>query len=749
MAKLLPTDKFLVQRGEAKLVAFASDLQLYQESTIGDAIDVIDLKLDSEIAARQVGDQNLNNRIDSLAARIRIGVDGLFPSRWEHRYQFNLQLTPNYNFLAEYTNCVDDTNNGLNEDDCYLTHILDFYTSYANLTQTGSTAGKFTSEFKNAADTTASNLRTLVIDDRYVTNGEVLDWDTVKEGDFLSITPINAFTDDLDNFGLYQVKKNLVNYFIQNGDITGKIKEQNCFQLEYLGGNDNLEIRSTFEYDIRVMSDIATNLADDFVKKSGDTMSGNLKIDNTHGLFSVLVDSGENTDLSLQRNGSPKILLGTDANTHHQKSTYTTNAAAQLSDPLDIVHKQYVDDVVVIAGQELDDLSDQVDILNNRIEAVAKILEQYPLVCVSGDGCDGLNEPEYSICAEPKMVNNGDLRFQFVGDDTNASIQGLQSNQTILFSKRDKNGRSVELTGFGIGDTIEFFAETGKASNVIYKATSVDSSNSDYYKVIAEYQYGSKSNEAQNGETYKLKFYRKFEGIGASEATSLFVNKTGDDMSGPLTFSKTGSFTEEIISISDNNSSTVKIKNGNGIEISSLDSDVSVSVGTLSNTNNKTTKLLDDGLRTDASQNASLKFRVGTDLSTLTVTGAAISAENHPIRDVLTEESNDFSAANVKYVNDKMSEGFAVGDGITSSYTNGVRTFGLDTSYFNIHNLSDLHDTTPTDGDILAYNGVTGKWEFSSGSQVNKGKSLVSDSEDTAEVGGLWTDGKNYFIKIS
>ena len=744
MAKLLPTDKFLVQRGEAKLVAFASDLELYQESTIGDAIDGIDLKLDAEIAARKVGDQQLDSRIDSLASRIRIGVDGLFPSRWEHRYEFDLQLTPNYNFLTEYTNCV---NSGSDEDDCYLTHIRDFYTTYANLTQTGATAGKFTGEFKNAADTTSSNLRTLVIDDRYVTNGEVLDWDSVKEGDFLTITPINAFTNDLDNFGLYQVKKNLVNYFIQNGDISSKINEQNCFQLEYLGGNDNLDIRQTFSYDIRVMNDIATNLADDFVKKSGDTMSGDLRIENTAGLYTKLVDSGEDVDLVINRDGVRKMMVGSDETVQDQKNTYIQAAADSVSNPLDLVHKQYVDDVVVIAGQELNDLSDQVDILNNRIEAVGKILEQYELVCVSGDGCDGLSEPDYSNCAEPKM-SNGDLRFQFVGDDTNASVQGLQANQTILFSKKDKDNRDVVLTGFGIDDTIEFFAETGKASNVIYKATAIEQ-NSDYYKVTAQYQYGAKSNEAQNGETYRLKFYKKFEGISASEAASLFVNKTGDDMTGPLTFSKSGSSTEEIITISDTNSSTVKIKNGNGIEISSLDQDVSVSVGTLNINNNKTTKLLDDGLRTDATITPSLKFRVGSDLSTLTVTSTNINAENHPILNVSILDNNETCAANVKYVNDKISEGLTAGAGITSSYSDGVRTFGLDTSYFNIHNLSDLRDTTPTDGDTLVYNGTTGKWEFTSGSQVNKGKSLVSDSEESAEIGGLWTDGKNYFIKTS
>ena len=187
---------------------------------------------------------------------------------------------------------------------------------------------------------------------------------------------------------------------------------------------------------------------------------------------------------------------------------------------------------------------------------------------------------------------DGAVRFQFVGDDSNASVQGLQSNQTVLFSKRDKDNRLVQLTGLCVGDTIEFFKlNLGKASNVIYKVITIDSSN-DYYKIGAEYQYGAKSNEAQDGETYRLKFYRQFEGIGASEATDLFVNRTGDDMTGPLTISKSGNFTDELFSVSDKNNSSVSIKSGNGIEITTQDPNASVTVSTQIQPNFKTTKLL-------------------------------------------------------------------------------------------------------------------------------------------------------------
>ena len=242
----------------------------------------------------------------------------------------------------------------------------------------------FTGQFGNAANTVAANLRTLIVDDRYTVNGEVLDWDSVKEGDYLTLTPQQAFSDDLDNFGFYKVKRNLVKYFIQGGSITDKINEQNCFQLEYLGGNDTLSIRQGFEYDIRVMDDLATNLADDFVQRSGDTMTGDLIIESPYGIKTVSIDTSEDSDLTINRKNTPKIIIGEDKTTHDQKSTYIQTAADTVGDPLDLVHAQYVDDKITAANQELDDLNDQLDILNNRIEAVAKILEQYEFVCAAG-----------------------------------------------------------------------------------------------------------------------------------------------------------------------------------------------------------------------------------------------------------------------------------------------------------------------------------------------------------------------------
>ena len=84
-----------------------------------------------------------------------------------------------------------------------------------------------------------------------------------------------------------------------------------------------------------------------FVKKTGDTMSGALNVNNdvrTEHLKSTKVDSGSNSNLSIQRNGSTKILLGSSETVGYQPIRY--NADYNFDNDRHLITKGYVDDLV-------------------------------------------------------------------------------------------------------------------------------------------------------------------------------------------------------------------------------------------------------------------------------------------------------------------------------------------------------------------------------------------------------------------
>ena len=84
-----------------------------------------------------------------------------------------------------------------------------------------------------------------------------------------------------------------------------------------------------------------------FVKKTGDTMSGALNVNNevkAQHLKSTKVDSGSNSNLSIQRNNDTKILVASTENVSYQPLRY--NSDYNLNNDRHLITKGYVDDLV-------------------------------------------------------------------------------------------------------------------------------------------------------------------------------------------------------------------------------------------------------------------------------------------------------------------------------------------------------------------------------------------------------------------
>ena len=84
-----------------------------------------------------------------------------------------------------------------------------------------------------------------------------------------------------------------------------------------------------------------------FVKKTGDTMSGVLNVNNdvkANHLKSTKIDSGANSNLSIQRNNDTKILIASSENVSYQPLRY--NSDYNLDNDRHLITKGYVDEAV-------------------------------------------------------------------------------------------------------------------------------------------------------------------------------------------------------------------------------------------------------------------------------------------------------------------------------------------------------------------------------------------------------------------
>jgi len=100
--------------------------------------------------------------------------------------------------------------------------------------------------------------------------------------------------------------------------------------------------------ELQIMYDVSKETTDwvneNFVNVTGDTMTGTLEVNDTvkaDRVHSTRVDSGENSNLHLGRDGADKLLLGTDESIAYTPVKY--NANYTLDDDRHLVDKAYVD----------------------------------------------------------------------------------------------------------------------------------------------------------------------------------------------------------------------------------------------------------------------------------------------------------------------------------------------------------------------------------------------------------------------
>ena len=169
--------------------------------------------------------------------------------------------------------------------------------------------------------------------------GNVLD-----QGDYLEIDHQIGGTADKTNYGLYRIKA--------EPEISQNASGENVysFELEFLQGDG--EMLQGEIYEIRgINKDEGVNpeeLADFLTKDEamntylpliGGELTGTLKMSDANVIQTRHLDSGQNTDLTIKRNGERRVLIGNDKVVFDKAPEYGGSISAENQ----LVNKKYVD----------------------------------------------------------------------------------------------------------------------------------------------------------------------------------------------------------------------------------------------------------------------------------------------------------------------------------------------------------------------------------------------------------------------
>ena len=161
------------------------------------------------------------------------------------------------------------------------------------------------------------------------TDGKLHNFNDVEVGSYLEI-----FSPDDGDYGLYKVTG--------KSDETGGANAFWMFDVEHSRSNRPMADAS-LEDKCRVKFFTIAETVDptSFVMKAGDSMTGDLVMDKSK-IKTLFLDSGENSNLALQHNGTTKVYVGNTQSSfiHHIKLN------KEGTDDDHVVTKKYVDDLV-------------------------------------------------------------------------------------------------------------------------------------------------------------------------------------------------------------------------------------------------------------------------------------------------------------------------------------------------------------------------------------------------------------------
>lgn len=744
-------DKMLLQRSGSSYFIFLQQLLDYQLEGISDENSGLQEAIDEERKEREHADQELELALQAYKDFVRMGVDLLFPSLFEEKFANNaflIQQTFFNTFYQELLNNIDSGLDGQDRIDAETEALYDTVkTIYADL-------GAFNLDKQFAVLCYKNKLgdfketHTLFVDTTAADTGTNIDWESLRADDFLSISDVDDHGQaSSTHYGMYKVIKNLSADFGPNGDASmPDVQGIKVLHVVFEGGNIHGNYYPNNDYIIRGMSEFRSQIDGDYVAKAGDTMTGTLAFDTTTAINLPRSENQVITKLS------DDIILRMASGDINVKSDKTITGIADPDENVlsSAVNVGFLDSKIVVVDSKLDDIIADLAVTDQRVDAIGKIRDQYDFNIVNLNHSDDLATWTTKATTD---ITSGEVRF-FDKDLTETDIGG-GANQRIVISKTDANTGGVFLDTAEPEDLVEFYCLDGVPSTVVYKILSITGTGT-YYTIDGTFNAKFGEQTLQENKIYKMKYFAAQDGLTIQEADDRYVVKSDNVViPGEVNVKPGDPNQNRLLKVSHadtNNEKFEVVKDATARVTSGLDTGKFLLRSNLSNgyfTNALTYRGIEYSTTTTDG------FRIFLEDSTvLTIKGATTDLHQHLLTGLsLSNGANPKDAVSVEYFNTKLATMIVAGENInvTPLDDGRVQITGVvpedDGTFASLSDVGKPGDDWEH-GDTIMYDGSLGRFVQHNLEDTIKGKSLMAQSEAEASVGGFWTDGTNFFIRV-
>lgn len=636
-------------------------------------------------------------------------------------------------------------------------------------------------------------------------NGSI-DWETeVVEGDILQISLVNqtntgAILVDDEHYGMYTVVS------VTNNPTGDGVEPFSLLKVNHIGG-PKVGWVPVYRYQVKVMKSLGTTLGADFVQKSGDVMTGGLIIDaattdNPRTFFNkgeaqtydlTIGDLSQDGVLKTVGAGATRLSIESAAlivsTTDTQNSQLRINDAGvtsflpvsynsilSLTDPKHLPHKAYVDNADGI-------LDNRIDQTNDRIDTISDVLEkqEYEMAFCKTPCWNEINTSDYDqwiSCTKTTIIGDPDLSSEKVIYPKPIYAHLIDATGEEIPLEVDKiNGLLVSsdsIGGLGIYDVdhediIELQLSTpGEEPQIIrYLAQQLDENDADYRGTMAskkvtvagqEMYYinlnGGESNylgdnQVQGGMNYVLKHFPKNQGISIDDADDRYLRQEGNNIiDGTLKVRNPVDSDNPVsaISIVDSDTTDVGLQIHSNGDLRHIGS--GVSYNSPAGISSSASVEIDYQSININGQSASIKF--GGE-EKITIRATTTNFNNNELNGVITPAfaANDDVVPTLGWVKEHMISFFKAGSNI--SITQPLNSNLVEISHVS-QRMIDMEDVVVpsnlTGGETLTYDAQTNQWVVRDLSELIRGYSSIADNEESTAVGGIWSDGTNFFIKV-
>jgi hypothetical protein len=806
-SNLTPYDYIIVQRGDKNYRISGDQILNFSMEQIQPQLDEIEMALELEKQLRERGDKQSIDALEDFLQRLEENINQVFPVQDSVFYKYKIDYPNNAELASEYYGCsgqpisvyprVDDQPTR-----CYTAARENYHVNLANSIY--NTAGTI---FLSTHDLTYGAVDALYINryDSNLTDKQSVLEDNLLPGDVIQINAVTERDDgttlvDNNSYGLFRIEEDRGSRAGDDG--TGSYnpqKELYGFTLKLVAATEDLLVTPNREYQIRFMKSIVRTIDEKYVYKSGDTMTGQLKIElvditaedtiDSNGNINTETLSVESSILVKDTNGAiinsgtlnftdtnGNVLARFDDGTTGLLINYDTGArydtTIDIVDNEQLTHKLYVDTKDIELEQELDKLSEKVDGLAQITQSTSNIFVD-----------DGTYDTEsVDTWAQAVVDNNAitETTFQMWSPVNESRPKGFASALKLIVHEDHLDGNFNWIDNVRTNDILEIVhtptdttPDNIKYHYAMYRLAAVVEGDpavvehelddgKKVYELSIEY-LRSKGNSLYGDEQYSLNSYDRNTGLSIEATDERYVSLIGDTMTGPLTIHADNDYADG--HFIQNTSTGGKILfesllDGNlharkGLELgyrNTTDTDISLKIpgeGTIAfNTPNL-------GFGPKITVGGAPRFHfVGTN----TDCGGFFLTN---VRDPSTGSANAQQAVTRKW----FTSNIKVDEFTPKCHLSVQRDFddGSVTIGGGGHIRLDEHEDVKVpavqdrqSGDVLGWNPQENKFQlYPVGETYGPGQNLFVDSEDKCEPGGMWTNkGENsgnpsYYIRVN